>query len=363
LAKKFIGIDIGSYNIKIANITIKKSSIEISSPTIIRTPRFLVQNGRIADKDELISLIKDAIPRKRVKSRKAIIILNDSIVITRNVELPKANFRDTEQMIRVDASEYLPFDVNEYTIRFKELLPATQNPKGLSYFMMSCVKNELVMDFYEVICKAGFKPTAIDTSVNGMIKYLERVLKPGSEKSIELNSIVMLDIGASTVKMVIVRDGVPQFQEIMNYNTQKIDIMIANALNIETQEAEQYKIRYGLDYLYGQADDEIARVISPIINSQIDSILNDVNKHINNFMNRNGSMNVYEIWLSGGVANMKGLSRYIKDVFSISCKIIAEDKKVRFSDEEKVEHVYDRESFLSMFTNFANISGATFRGD
>ncbi|MCX8129141.1 MAG: pilus assembly protein PilM [Clostridia bacterium] len=64
MVQRYLGIDIGSYNIKIADIVIDKKSITISEPVVAKTPRFLVQNGRIAEKDEFISIKRRFTKRK-----------------------------------------------------------------------------------------------------------------------------------------------------------------------------------------------------------------------------------------------------------------------------------------------------------
>lgn len=353
LVKKYIGIDIGSCYIKIVNITVNRDSVILDSPVIVKTPRFLVQNGRITDKDELSNLLKKSIQTEKLKKRKAVVILNDSLVITRDIELPPSKPREIEEMIKLDASEYLPFDVKEYTIRHRILFPYRHNPKKVNYVLMASVKNDLVMDFYEVFRNVGLKLTAIDVSINSMIKFFKHMMKEDSRELVQSKTIAMFDLGASTVKIVIFDNGIPVFQQILNHSSQKIDIMIADTMGIEREQAEDYKKKYGLSYLYDDNINEEARIVGSIVNTQVDLMMADAYKYLQSFINRSDSKPVDELLLTGGMSHLKGMRRYMQEAFSIPCNIVQAKDLVGFPMSGINEDIQF----------FTNIAGAVYRGD
>jgi len=362
LSKKYIGIDIGTYNIKIADINVTKDMVILDNPVIVKTPKYFIQGGRIADKEEFVALIKGALAGRKLKSRKALVILNDTVVITRDMEMPVASPKELEQMVKIDASEYLSGDVNDYTIRHRVLIPSKRNPKNLNYIMMASIKNDLSTDVYETLCKAGLKPAAIDVSINSMIKYLKQFWNEFSKKNQEVETIALIDFGAMSAKLVILQDGSPVFQQVMNHSSQKIDVMIANSLDIERDLAENYKIKYGLRFLASEDEDALLKSTGTIIINQVDLMLNDIYKHLNNYMDRTLSKPVKRIWITGGMAKLEGLSYYIQEAFSIPCSIVQISETVKLRTKNKRESFGSLELF-DQFPLFTNIAGAASRGD
>ncbi|MCX8129140.1 MAG: pilus assembly protein PilM [Clostridia bacterium] len=293
--------------------------------------------------------------------KKAVVIINDSLVVTRDRELPAAKPKELEQMVKLDASEFLPYDINEYTIRYKVLLASKQNPRNTNYILMSSIKNELLMDFCESLKAAGVKPIAIDTTINGMIKYMKRCIAGNRTESEK--AIALIDFGAISAKMVIFYTGIPVYQQVMNHSSQKIDIMISTGLNLERDEAEEYKIRYGLEFLKNKTADDMSRAVGSIINSQIDLILADLYKHFQNFMSKSGGKAVDTILLTGGTAGMKGLDIYIQEAFNIPCRAVSAEDTVKFSNNKTIGYGSQGSIVSDRYPLFTNIAGAACRGE
>lgn len=329
LSKKYLGIDFGTYNIKIAGITVSRDSVVLSNPTLIRTPGFLMQNGRLADREGLKEVLVKALADRRHESKDTLIVLNDQMVITRDMEMPPVGRKELGKMVRLDASEYLPSDVSEYTIRHKVLSQHLQNQKNMNYTLASLARTDLLMELCEMVDQIGRRPKIIDVAVNSMFKYAKREWK---KAEIQPPVVAMLDLGAGLVKMVILRNGIPAFQQTIPHSSQRMDVMISNTLGIERTQAEELKTFYGLEYMNRPGEEEKGASVASILSSQINLMLNDIYKHIQNFMSRNEYIPVNEIWLTGGMAEMKGLSEYIQQSFSIKCRVVQTGKMVSFVD-------------------------------
>ncbi len=361
MSKKYIGIDIGTFNIKIADIIVSKNSVMLDNPLVIRTPKYFIQGGRITDKEEFTALIKQEMARRKVKTGKALVVLNDSIVITRDMEIPAAKPKELAQVVKMNASEYLPGDIGEYAIRHRTLIPAKRNPKNLNYMLMASIKNDLSADIYESLNKAGLKPVMMDVSVHCMIKYLKKAWDEISSKNANLDTVALIDFGATTAKLAIIQDGMPAFLQLMNHSSQKIDVMIANSLDIEREQAEDYKIKYGLKFMASNDNDELMKNVGNIIINQVDLMLNDIYRYINNYAERPLSKPVKHIWLTGGLSGLEGLSYYIQEAFSIPCSIVQVNETVNFKGKRGQSFNFgDQSDQLILFTN---IAGAAIRGD
>lgn len=356
MVNKFIGIDIGTYNTKFTDIAVGKKTIQFGHSLVTRTPEYLVQNGRVADPAVLAQFLKQHVRRKGFHTRKALIILNDSLVVTRDIHLPVGKPKEISAMIRADASEYLPFDVSQYTLRHKLLTPAAKTPGSTNYLLTASIKTDLVMDFYSAFRMAGLKPAAVDVTINCMMKYLQRIVKPESQQT-----VAMVELGATTCKIVILRKGIPVFQQIIANNPRKIDVMLTTLLNMERNQAEEFKIKYGLSFLQEENEDEESKAVGPVIQNQMDLILSDVYKHLNGYCSRNG-VTLDRIFLAGGTALMKGLPGYIESAFSIPCSLVCTDESVKAAKPSR-RISEDGVDLNQAFPYFVCLAGAAMRGD
>jgi type IV pilus assembly protein PilM len=362
LTRKMIGIDIGTCNIKIAEVTMNKGQVRIGAPQLVPTPRFLVQNGRISDKEELAGVLKDALAAVKSRVRKAAVIFSDGMVVTRDMELPDAKPKELEQMIKLDASQFLPYDIKEYAIRYRILVPSRENPKKCNYVLMASIRNDLAMDFHEVMKQIGLKPVAFDTTINSMLKYLKRSWKEVSGNAPDEGAVALLDLGAAYARVIILQDGRLQLQQIMNHSSQKIDVMLASSLNVERQEGEEYKKKFGLDYLRVKSEDPMAARVGGIINTQVDLMLNDVYKHINSYANRKEAKPVKKVLMAGGMSQMKGLQSYIQDALAIPCQTVRPGVATCFSIDTLMDS-RDRKILEEQFPCYTGITGAVCRED
>lgn len=362
MSKKILGIDLGAGNIKLACVKINRNSLFISDPHIVRTPGFMLHNGQITDKDEFANLLKEAVAGVNAGTRRTVVVLNDTMSISRESDIPAVSSKEREQMLRLEASEYLPEDIKDYTIRHRILLPKKNNPRGMDYILTSIAKTSLMEEIHEIVQNAGLVLEAIDVPVNCMLKYMRQVLKAEQAKSEEEKAVAVLDLGAGAVKMAIFRGVNPMFQQTLNHSSQRIDVMISNSLNVEREQAENYKIMYGLDYLDKQYEDKTGSAVSTIVSSQINLMLNDVYKNLQSFISRNDYKPVSEIRLTGGTALMKGLCKYISDAFSIPCKLVHTTPFIGLSDSITTSTgAYGKSEWMLPFTT--NIAGAAHRGE
>jgi Tfp pilus assembly PilM family ATPase len=217
----------------------------------------------------------------------------------------------------------------------------------------------LANDIYHLFKKAGFTPVLIDTPVNSLIKYSAKYMKDHileqSKKKIFLN------LGASAIDMVVLQGKTPVSQQVINFNSQRIDVIISNTFNTDRFEAEQLKIRYGLDALYNTDASEISRTVASIINNQLDTMMGDLYRRIHEHITGAAENPVSEIIMTGGLAGIVGFDRYLSQAFATPCKIINTEKLIRVSVKKPQS---DSDSLnKNDIRLFTGIAGAAFRGE
>lgn len=357
MSGKYIGIDIGTSYVKTAGIEIHGKKLFLNAPSLFRSPLYLIENGRISDAEELRHIIVSGAQKAGIKKAKSIIVLNDSMVITREIVLPMVKNKEMDQMVKLEVQSYLPGDISEYTVRYRIL---SQNSTDKSrYAIVTCVKTQLVNDIYELFKKTGFTPVLIDTPVNSLIKYTKRHME--GEVLQQNKKTILLNLGASSIDMVVFQGKVPVSQQVINFNSQRIDVIISNTFNIDRLEAEQYKIRYGLYSLYNSDASEMSRTIGSMINNQLDTMMGDLYRRIHEHITGSTENPVNEIILTGGLSGIIGFEKYLSQAFSIPCHIMETEKCIQVKTKKPGTDYKDLDKgSLRLFTG---VAGAAFRGE
>ena len=90
---------------------------------------------------------------------------------------------------------------------------------------------------------------------------------------------------------------------------------IERGLNVDTKQAEEYKISYGVDpnFLEGK----IAKIVAPVLQL----FMTEIQKSMQFFTNQYGTQTVKRIVFSGGSAHMPGLISLMSSQMNVECTV------------------------------------------
>lgn len=114
--KNILAFDIGSSSIKMVTGKYFKNKITINKLIDIPTPEGTVGDGKILDKQALADMIQFALKENRIKIKDVICTTNSSLVINREIVIPKVEEEEMKTVIRYEIKQYLPINLNDYII-------------------------------------------------------------------------------------------------------------------------------------------------------------------------------------------------------------------------------------------------------
>lgn len=312
------GLDIGSYSIKLIQAKKEGTGFRLVTFGEVRTPADLNSE---ADKDKLafIEAIKKLAEDCKVTTKKVALALSESEVYSQVIELPYLSETELASAINFEAEQYIPVPLEEVQL---EYLVLKTPPKGAINEKMEVLlvgaKKKALEKIVEVIEKAGLTPITAETEILSLI----RILPPDFAKI-----GLLLDLGFRSTDIAIVQDHNLRLVRTLNTGGEALTRAVATSLNMEFVQAEQYKVSYGIDE--SQLEGKVAKAIIPTF----DVILEEIRRGLAFFSQREQDKKADLVILSGGGAEMPGLSSYLAKSLNLEVSII--DPFAKFIKDEE----------------------------
>ena len=311
---ELIGIDIGTSAIKLSVLKKTKEGYTLSHLAKKSYKENLLSEGNIIDINFVANEIKNIITANGIKSSIAACALSSYSVITKKARLPifeekgikiekstRLIFEDTT-LIEAEIENSIPFPLREINYSF-HILGIDQEDENFVNVLIVAAKKEIVEGFINTFRMAGLNLVLLDVDILTLINIVEQIY------GIHDSSILIVDIGASTMNMAVVKGENIEFtREIMlggRYLTEQIE----KTVKISFEEAEQKKIT---------ADPEISYLFEDFIFN----ISSEINKTINFYLSTKPNESINKIYLTGGCSLLAGLKEKIYDDTNIDIEMI-----------------------------------------
>jgi type IV pilus assembly protein PilM len=201
---KKIGLEIGTNTTKMVHADCKKNNMKILGYDVIDT---LDGVFSIDDDIDILKMelpIKESMSRLNIKKGDLYISINNEKVIIRTRELPRVSTKEMIDVVRFEAENFLPYDINEFYIDYKVLNEVVEDNLGdedeketLFNVMIIAAPNELVDQYIALAEKLGLKLKLTTVYTEAINRYVSsNVLK-------EEKNTLLVDIGGSYTNMIM----------------------------------------------------------------------------------------------------------------------------------------------------------------
>jgi type IV pilus assembly protein PilM len=387
---RFLAFDIGTYNTKIVQASIRGSKINVSKFAMFSTPQNTVDDGNILNVNVLAEQIKKHLKSNKMKEKKAVITISGTSIITREIVLPKANQRELQAMINIEAPQYFPVNMDNYILDYK-VLEEIKVEDGVQYrIILVAVPFKVIDGYVQLMSKCNLHLNAIDFVGNSIVKLMkneilersinknlknkknvsnnqnrqnneidtlleQRITKVYQNESLSVNTallekqeiehtqneevaesdtVAVIDIGCHNTTITILSKGVLKFNRILLYGSNDFSKNISSNLHLSLEQAEQKKISRGMIMLSEDiAQDSETIVISESIRAVLLNFIDDVSRLFDFYNSRETGNRIDRIYLIGGGALVKGIEEYIENALTIKTERIHRYKSIRFSNK------------------------------
>lgn len=308
-----IGIDIGSAFLKVVQLKKRAGKAVLETyGELALGPYAGMSVGQATNlsAEKMAEAIKDLFRESHVTGGKAALSIPLGSSLLSLMEMPNLNDAQLARMIPIEARKYIPVPISEVTIDWWVVPHPEQGPekkkdegnhqskdKDKIEVLIVAIHNDVIQKYKTI---AGIVP------LENPVYELEVFSTARSTFGNHGGSVMVIDFGAATTKMVIVEYGTVRSQYIVNRGSQDITQSIAQSLGISIERAEDLKRASGIVGTSGEA-----KQASDSALLTLEHIFSEANRVVLNYEHKYGKT-IKSIVLTGGGALLQGLHNFSK---------------------------------------------------
>ncbi len=313
------GLDIGTANIKVVQISGSRGKVELLAAGMAPTPGKGALSEADADQQELANAVRALVVQAKIMTPNVVASLPESQIFTRVIETATLTDSELQSAIKYEAEQYIPLPMSEVKLDYQVLSrPPEGTPNAKMEILLVAAPNVLVNRYLKILSLAGLKPYALGTEVTAGARSLTSTLTSAP-------TTLILEIGATTTELAVIEGEELVMTRSIATGGLAFTRAIAQDLGFELTQAEEYKTTYGLDA--SQLEGKIASAIKPIV----DVVMNEVKRAIAYQASRNQEKSVKRIVVAGGSAKMPGLIPYLTEVTGLEAELANPWESVAFN--------------------------------
>ncbi len=262
-ATPVIGLDIGSQQIKIAELRPGKTGLVISALGIGPTPQGVIQNNIITDPATMGAAIKQIMRESGITVKKVVgCISGQNAVVIRIIEVPRMTDAELKETMKWEVERHVPFAPSETMLDYQPLVQYTAEARNAPNMevLLAVAQQDAVNNYLNSIYAAGLDPIAIDIeplatarAVLDIAEGGQPLARPQFIPGMEMmpdgpppETVAIVNIGAANTDISIFQGDQLTFPRSLPLAGDSLTRAIAEALQYTPEQAERVKREYAV---------------------------------------------------------------------------------------------------------------------
>lgn len=356
--KTVLGIDIGAGGIKFVEFIQVKGRPELHTYAFMERKFGEAETGLLDNPGAAAVALKQMMREARTTTTRAIAGLPAASVFSSMLSVPASSGKELKQAILWQARKFIPLPLEEMVLdwrvlgkedqrkktrssSWRGLIPALEEKsvfakpvssglpelggKAAMRVLVTGAAKTLVNKYVEFAKAAGLTLVALETEAFALIRSLV-----GKDPS----RILILDVGTVRTSLIVVEAGIPVVTRSITLGGQGITRMIAQALGLSEDQAEQMK--RDLRALRDGAGSGLPRVLEHIV----EPLVTEIRYSIQLYEKQQGEPKPIEkIVLTGGSAHLPELATHLSKILNLNTYV--GDPWARVATHEDLRPVLD----------------------
>lgn len=306
----YLGVDIGTTSIKMAEVTAGKKAPRIvnygileSSGYLARANQALQTSGLKIFEEDAVALLKALLKALGTKTRDAIASLPPFDVFMTIVDFPAMDPKDIAKALVYQAKQYVPMPLDEVALDWMKI-GDYQDDKGFAHqkILLISVPQEQIKKYQRMFAAAGLRLRALEIESLSVARIFGNDPTP----------TIIVDIGSRSTNIIFMEKGVLAWSAQSDIAASSLTQALASSLGINPLRAEELKKERGI--LGTGPNYELSTIMMPFL----DAIINEVKKETYSYRQQFPTASQAErVVLAGGGANLSGVEKYFEKQFAI----------------------------------------------
>ncbi|MDO5101756.1 MAG: pilus assembly protein PilM [Lautropia sp.] len=317
-----IGVDFSASSVKVVELAVgRQAAMRLERYAIEPIERGAVVDGNVERHEVVADALLRALKKAGTTTKQVAMALPSSSVITKRISLP-ADLQedDYELQVETEASQYIPFAIEEVNLDFQVLGPSSTAEDSVDV-LLAASRKEKVEDRVIVAEMAGLKPVIIDVepyAARTSVDHIISLLPAGGEGKI----LAVFDIGQTATRLAVVYNGQTVFEREQPFGGNQLTQEIVRLYGLTAEEAELKKRTGDLP------DNYKTELLQPFVEQGAA----DINRALQFFFSSTPYTRVDHILLAGGAAVTPGLAEAVAEKTSVTTEILTPFQGMEVSD-------------------------------
>lgn len=316
MAQTFLGIDLGSYSVKIAQV--QRGFGEFKLVNFFEVP--LVAEEVLTYHEAASAALNKFLADNPIPFDSCVVPLPGDMVSYRAIDLPFKNPKKIDQTLEFELEALVPFEIDEVVFDYTILSSEENSSRVLATYL----PEEKFKEFLEQIQKTGIDPRFIGTDTLDLSYLtLSGALPPQGRYGI-------LDIGHRKTNLMVMEGPQIKLVRCLSWGGDHITKAISEAGDLDYDEAENYKHSKG--QLVENSSDPIPQAIA----AEFKKMGLSLRQTLFSFY-ESGEEPIEALYLSGGTSRLGGIETYYSHLLNINVSMldVLEDSFTDLHDRER----------------------------
>lgn len=297
LAMPAVGFDISADAVRFIELEQKGDHLEVVRFATRNFPLGIIAGGHVRDKKKLHDVVAEF--SREYKFEFANVALPEEQAYLANMRIPHVSPAEIRGAIELNLEEHVPISGADAIFDY-EIVASTERRKDTIDVVVSVLPRAVVDEYLEIFHGTGITPKAFEFESQAMARALVRRGDTGT--------VLVVDIGKMSTGIFVVAHGVVQFSASIDTGGHYLTQAIERALKIPYDEAETLKVAHGL--IAREMNKGAVEAMLPVVTDLKTHLL----RHYSYWQTHHGEKvggNIEAVYLTGGGANLEGLSEYL----------------------------------------------------
>lgn len=300
-----VGLDISSTAVKLLQLTESGGRYRVEHYAVEPLPPNAVVEKNIVEVEAVGEAIKRAVARSGTKARHAAAAVSGSSVITKIIPIQGDLDEDSlEDQVQLEASNYIPFPIEEVSVDFEVIGPMPNNPEMVQV-MLAASRTENVELRQSALELGGLSAKVVDVEAFAMENAFKLV---ADQLSVPKDAIVALvDIGATMTTLNVLRAQRSIYTREQVFGGKQLTDEVMRRYGLSYDEAGLAKRQGGLPESYE------VEVLEPFK----EALVQQVSRLLQFFYAGSDFNRVDQVVLAGGCASIAGIANLVEEQLGV----------------------------------------------
>ncbi len=312
MARRLIGLDIGTNAVTIAEVT-AGTPPRLDMFAQVALPRDAMREGEVADE----AAITDAVTRLRtevgLKKVPVRVGIASPRVVVRQVEMPVMTRDELMSALQFQAADLIPIPIEDAVLDFAILGTTTPSSESATeptmQVLLVAAYSATVTRLVSAIEAGGLEVGAVDLIPLALTRALARpvgALAPATGGAVAVDDAPgaegIVSFGGGVTAIAVHEGGIPQFVRVLGSGGRELTDAIATDLQVPPETAEALKRA-----LANPQPDEMVVRARTSVDRPLSVLLDEVRSSLDYYRNQPGSAQLRRVVVTGGSAQLPGL--------------------------------------------------------